>query len=78
MVLATGLPFETVAEFMQGQLIAVHKAMQRHWELTAALNGIQAKFGVSESVDQTSQFEKKVEMMKKQTGRTTFDLREVI
>jgi len=81
-VLATGLPFETVAGFTQGQFAAIRKAIGRHWELTASVNGIQAMFGDSdrqpEPTDATAELEARVRRIKKLTGRETLDLWEVL
>lgn len=80
MVLATGLPFETVAGFTDVQFFAVREAMQRHWRLMASVNGLQAMFGgqTEEPRDDTAAVEAKVKRMKAATGKETLDLWEVV
>ena len=78
MVLATGLPFEVVMGWTKTQFAAVQRAIGRHWEMTASLNGIQAMFGGSKKPDATELFEKKVRNMKNATGRKTLALEEVL
>lgn len=78
-MLATGLPFETVAGFTIAQFHAVRRAMRRDWELRASINGF-AKFvgSESQSQDDTAALEARVKSMKKATGRKSFDLWEIV
>jgi len=80
MVIATGLPFETVAGFTQVQFFAIREAMKRHWELTASVNGLQNLFGGggSRTKDDTEELERKVKRLKKATGKDKLDLWEVV
>ena len=78
MVVATGLPFETVVGFTQAQFMAVQKAARRHWEMMASVNGIQAMFGGGPVPDSTAAFEAKVKAAKARTGKQSVSLDEVI
>lgn len=76
-VLATGLSFEVVVGFTDAQFTAVQKAIRRHWETMASVNGIRAFFGGSrqgESEDMTEAFERKVRAVQKATGKKNLDL----
>lgn len=79
MVLATGLPFETVVGFTQVQFVAVQKAIRRHWEMTASVNGIQAMFGTGlrKTTDDTAEFERRVKHARK-VGGVPVDVFEVL
>ena len=78
MVIATGLPFEVVAGFTETQFVAIQKAILRHWETTASVNGLRALSGGGKSKDSTAEIEKKVKRMKQATGKKTLDIWEVV
>ena len=81
-MLATGLSFEMVAGFTLAQMNAIQRAIRRHWEVMASINGLQVVFGggkkTNEKKDDTDAFEAKVKTMKKVTGKNVLDLWEVI
>jgi hypothetical protein len=81
MVIATGLPFETVAGFTRAQFEVAQEATRRYWEMMASVNGIQSMFGGKRSSPEqsaTEALEAKVTALKKVTGKKSFDLYEVI
>lgn len=81
-VVATGMSFAEVAGMTRAQFAAVEKAVRRHWEMTASVNGLRAFLGApppkSEDHDDTAAFTEKVKAVKKATGKSVLDLREVL
>lgn len=89
--LATGWELERVARLTLRQVVAIQGAMARHWERVAATSGFGSLFGggksggsKSVSVDERSRLEatkslnKRVELLKKTTGRSSFTIEEVL
>lgn len=79
MVLETGLPFETIVQFTPDQFFALRQAVDRRWNLKAALMGADVKSATPKATtDDTARIEAKVQAMKKATGKTSLNLWEVI
>jgi len=82
--MATGMSFAEAAGLTRAQLTVLQKAMIRQWKMTAMTSGFGTLGGKIDpeedevKEDPTAIFERKVAMLKRQTGRQSFDLWEIV
>ena len=77
LVLASGLPFERVVQFTPDQLMEIQRAIHRQWKMMSVVNR-EYPLRASRDADKTMELEARVSAMKQTTGRTSFDLWEVV